>query len=138
MDRTVTFGPTDAFSIDLTGPPSKPAGPSRFALYAWVGATDASSLRVLPFDLGVSCRVMPLSSDPKRPQDDPRKIWNNIGKENVLGTPGLPSTPAPLELISKPGGVGRSIEAFLQGLMLDTAAPQGQAGVTNAVRIVIP
>ncbi len=137
IDRTVTLGPGDAFSIDVAAPPSRPGGPSKFALYAWLGSPDTDSVRVLPFDLGSSCMVMPPSSVPERPQDDPRRIWNNIGNTNVLGNPNLPSSPAPTLLINKPNGLGRTIEAFLQGLMLDSAAPQGQAGVTNGVRILI-
>jgi len=38
--------------------------------------------------------VMPLNSDPERPLDDPKKIWNNIGKPKLLGTANLPSTPS--------------------------------------------
>lgn len=135
IERRVTLAPSDPFTIDLTGPPSNEVGPAKFALYAWVGSPDASTVRTLPMSLGTSCMVMPPNSG--APQDDPKKIWNNIGATGFLGVPNLPSSPAPLQLISKPGGIGRTITAFVQGLMLDSAAPQGQAGVTNGVEILI-
>ncbi len=135
--RTVTFGPNDPLTINVQAAPSRGAGRSKFALYAWIGSPDPTTLRELPFGLGTSCMVMPPNSDSGRPQDDPKKIWNNIARAGSLGVPNLPSTPAPVQLVNNANGAGRTITAFLQGVMLDSAAPQGQAGVTNGVRIVI-
>jgi len=136
IERAMTISKDDPFTIFMEAPPSKPGGPSKFALYAWVGAPTSSTVRVLPLDLGISCKVMPPNSVPEEPQLDPKKIWNNIGKPNFLGTAQLPSTPAPSTVLSKPSGVGKTLTFFLQGIELDSLAPQGQAGVTNGVVIV--
>jgi len=135
LDRRVSLTPADPFTLSLLGPPSNESGPARFACYIWVGTPSPDSVRTLPFDLGVSCMVMPPSSDPERPMDDSKKIANNIGRFGILGVPNLPSTPAPVDLVTRPNGVGREITVFVQGLMLDSAAPEGRAGVTNGVEI---
>jgi hypothetical protein len=136
IERTLTISQSDPFTLSMEAPPSKPGGPSKYALYAWVGAPAADTVRALPFDLGMSCKVMPPNSEPGSPQLDPKKIWNNIGKPGILGTADLPSSPAPYLLLDKPGGVGKSLTFFVQGIILDSLAPQGQAGVTNGVVVI--
>ena len=67
----------------------------------------------------------------------PAQIWNNIGFPGNLGEATLPSTPAPSTVVERPAGVGRPLVVFLQGLILDTASPHGEAAVTNGILLEI-
>jgi len=135
-DARVVATTSDApFSIRMDAPPSKPGGPSRFALYAWIGGPTPSTLRILPFGLGVSCMPMPLTNDGP---PNVKKIWNNIGREQKLGVPTYPSSPAPTVVLSKPNGLGRTGTFFFQGIIVDSASLSSfKAAVTNGVGVVV-
>lgn len=129
--RRMRIHPDDAFDLAVAGPPSNADGPARFAMYAWLGEPSASSVNVLPFDVGMMCRRSPLTGGPGLP----KKIANNTGK-SALGSenwPGPPTQPAPVSLLLLPGGLGKTGTFTLQGIMVDPAAPNGIAGVTNAI-----
>lgn len=131
-ERSLVVAASAPFEIRVDRPPSKPAGTSRFALYAWLGTPSPATERDLPFSLGRSCFPMPLSGGPPRP----RRTWNNIGKNAFLGAPTDPSSPAPSVVLSLPGlPAAGGATFFLQGLVIDSAAPNGQAAVTNGIAV---
>jgi len=69
----------------------------------------------------------------------PRRRANNLGYPAILGTelwPGPPTQMAPYTLLNLPGGVGKTGTFFFQGVMRDSNAPNGQAGVTNGIVVV--
>ena len=65
----------------------------------------------------------------------PRRVWNNVGRFAALGAPTNASSPAPSVVLSLPA-LGVSATFFLQGLVIDSAAPNGQAAVTNGVLVI--
>ncbi len=130
-NRVVNITPTTPFSLTVSVAPS---GGRRYAMYAWFGGPGPSTWRLLPQSTGVTCMPTPLS--PGTPQ--PRRLANNIGFPAQLGTenwPGPPTQQAPFTLVNLPGGIGRQGTFFIQGIMLDANAPNGQAGVTNGIEI---
>ncbi len=129
-ERVVSLAPSDSIEIRMDAPSSIPSGPSRFALYLYADAPDETTVTLAPLGLGTSCFPTPIS----RRGPLPDVVWNNTGKA-LLGTATKPSAPAPSIVISVPGGVGRPIRAFLQGLIADDAAPNGRGAVTNAVEV---
>jgi len=134
-ERRVSVDPNDPFTLFLDAPPSNPGGPACYVVYAWAGSPSTATVRELPFSLGTTCMPTPLSVG--LPQ--PRRIANTIGFPGLLGAdnwPGPPTGKAPVFLLSLPSGVGRTVTFFLQGIEVDTNAPQGQAGVTNGVEVV--
>ncbi len=108
--------------------PSNRSATSRFALYARVGEPDAGMLTLLPRGLGSMIFPPPFHGG------HPVAIWNNAGYREILGTPTLPSSPAPSLVFTRPGGAMRPIAVALQGLIQDDGSqiPEGWS-VTNAV-----
>lgn len=131
--RVVETASGAPITIRMDAPPSCPTGPSRFALYAWLGSPDLETARVLPMGFGISCMPMPLSADGP---PDPLYIWNNLGHEQMLGTPTMDSIPAPSVVLSKPNGLGRPGVYFFQGLILDKRSPTTTAAVTNGIVLI--
>jgi hypothetical protein len=125
--RNISVG--EAINIRMQPPPAGPE-PAPFALYAWVGANEASDVAPHPFGLGTMCFPTLLSGgDPQ-----PYRIWNNIGKEPWLGTAHFLSEPAPSIVASAPAGWPREITLTLQGFILDDgSAANKPASITNAV-----
>jgi len=131
--RTVSIGADTPLTLRLNAPPALSGGPAAFVLYAWLGSPNPASVQSLPFELGSICMPVPLSGG--APQ--PALIWNNIGLEELLGAPSLPSQPAPSVVLELPQGLGLSGTFFLQGLIVDSAAPSGIAAVTNGITLVV-
>jgi hypothetical protein len=129
--RSIPIG--EAIHICMEVPPAGPE-PAPFALYAWIGANEASDLAPQPFGLGTMCLPTILSGgDPQ-----PYRIWNNIGKEPWLGTPHFASEPAPSVVASAPAGWPREITLTLQGFILDDgSAANRPASITNAVVVKV-
>jgi hypothetical protein len=67
---------------------------------------------------------------------NPVHVWNSIGLTRLLGVPTLPSPRAPATILDLPRGTRRVGTFTLQGFILDSAAPNGQAAVTNGVVVV--
>jgi hypothetical protein len=128
--RRIQVDPLAPFEIRVDAPPALPAGPSPCAIWAYLGQPDDDSPTALPMGVGTVCMPPPFASPPRL-----KAIWNSIGHWNVLGQPTLPSSPAPSVLLSRPGGIGRRIDAFIQGVILDSASPSGLAAVTNGVYV---
>jgi len=133
-ERSITLTQSDPFLLEMFEPNSIPGGPAPFVLYFYVGQPTAATVRTLPKQLGLFCMPSPLT-DASIPSL--KKIANNIGKQNKLGVPNIPSTPAPSTVLNKPNGIGKTGTVFLQGLILDNFSPNGQAAVTNGLKIVL-
>lgn len=132
-ERELHVSPSTPFRVALRGTPFDPDGPVRFALYAWLGHVPIeSTVRALPFELGVAALPMPLVAG--APQ--PKYVWSQLGHGPLLGEPDFPSSPAPSTILNRASGIGRVATFTLQGLMLDPASRNGIASVTNAVVVV--
>jgi hypothetical protein len=129
--RTVQVGQNDPFELYMDAPPSGP-GTAPFALYVWLGEPTESSVTPHPQGVGDMCFATPLI--PGSPSIMPRKVWNNIGKPQLLGEPDFPSSPAPSVVLSRPAGLGVAVTATFQGLIVDDGSAADKPGsVTNAV-----
>lgn len=138
---TGTFEPMtidldDPLTISVDAPPSRPR--ARFVMYAWpVNDTVPYRFLELPFGLGASALPTPLLP---REWPQPRRVANNLGYGAQLGVdnwPGPALPPAPAVLLDLPNGLGRSARFFLQGFIMDSAAPNGQAAVTNGIDLSV-
>ena len=132
-DRVVTFDRNDPFLLRVERPPSRPTGFTAFVLYIWVGVPSHATQRRLPYGLGRSSMPTPVTDDGP---PNPKHVWNTIGIRSVLGEPTLPSDRAPTDVLRKAGGLRRAGTFFAQGFIVDAAAPNGQAAVTNGVVLV--
>jgi len=128
--RVVELDKDERFFIRMNSPPSMGTAEACFALYAWVGRPNETTVTALPSGWGSSAMPMPPSGG------RPRKIWNNTGDSSSFGTPNLPSVKAPSRAIDRAIGLKRRITAFLQGIIEDPASPSGAWGVTNGVTVV--
>lgn len=111
---------------------TSPYGPSpaRFALYAWLGAPDVTTLSPLPRGLGWSAFPTPLTLEPAH---TPVRVWNNLGSDFGVPTDDA-SEPAPTLIVDMPLGMQRSLEITFQGFLEDTgSAADMLVSVTNAV-----
>jgi cold shock CspA family protein len=125
LTREVLMGTGQPIISAMTAPSTLPQ--SRFALYAWLREPNASTLTPLPRDLGFMVIAPPFLGR------TPPVIWNNLGYRRVLGTPTLPSRPAPV-VIFRSEGTSTPITFTLQGFIEDggSAIPEG-VSVTNAL-----
>jgi HYR domain-containing protein/IPT/TIG domain-containing protein len=102
-----------------------------FALYAWFGAPNSSTLKPQPFGLGSMIFPTPLT---RACTPQPRRIWNNAGHRPRLGQPDFPSSPAPSVVFRRNGGFRRPIVASLQGFIRDSGSQNlGGFSITNAI-----
>jgi len=132
VNRRVVRATYEPFSVFVAPPPAA-LGPAPFALFAWAGAPDATTVRVLPFGLGATCFPTPLGGG----SPAPRAVFNNTGRAS-LGVPTAPSSPAPSVVVSRPAGLGRPLVFTLQGIVADRgSAASRPASVTNGVIVEI-
>ncbi len=132
-NREVIVGLNESIAVDMIASPAGPE-PGPFVTYLWFGEPSPSTVTPLPKNLGNIC--FPLLVTGGNPQ--PTKTWNNIGRQNKLGVPDFPSTPAPSSLVNAPGGWPSAATATLQGIILDDgSAADAPASVTNAVILKI-
>jgi hypothetical protein len=125
LTREVVLGIGQPIIAAITSPSTLPQ--ARFALYAWLREPNASTLAPLPRDLGAMVIAPPFLGR------TPPVIWNNLGYRRVLGTPTLPSRPAPLVLFRHEGSPD-SITVTLQGFIEDAGSPIPEGvSVTNAL-----
>ena len=131
-ERHIRLGTADSLEIFMASPPSS-AG-AKFALYKWLSPPTGGTVQVLPFGLGRIAMPTPLTPlcHPR-----PKHIWNNIGKFARLGVPTHTSTRSPSVVQSTPGGLGHPRLWYLQGFILDDAAPNGRAAVTNGILLEV-
>ena len=129
------IGLDDPLMISVEAPPSRPR--SRFAMYAWPIDYRGVPYQFLQLPFGLGATALPTPLLPREwPQ--PNRIANNLGYAAQLGVdnwPGPALPPAPAVLLNRPNGLGRAARFFLQGFILDSAAPNGQAAVTNGIDV---
>jgi hypothetical protein len=139
--RRVVLRTDDPITITMSTPPSVGDGEGYFALYGYIGLPDESTTRVVPFNMGLACMSMPITTRGVKPTG----YWNNT---TLMGESGhrldvspknpRPSTPAPSIVERRPGGVGQVVVGFLQGLIFDPNSAGDELGsVTNGIEVVI-
>jgi archaellum component FlaF (FlaF/FlaG flagellin family) len=125
LTREVVLGIGQPIIAAITSPSTLPQ--ARFALYAWLREPNASTLVTLPRNLGAMVIAPPFLGR------TPPVIWNNLGYRRVLGTPALPSRPAPSVLFWHEGPPD-PITFTLQGFIEDAGSPIPEGvSVTNAL-----
>ncbi|MBI3845792.1 MAG: hypothetical protein HY292_14255 [Planctomycetes bacterium] len=105
--------------------------PARFALYAFLGEVDSTTISVQPFGIGTSAIPTPLNGP------NPRLVvlYNSLGFRHALGTPRITTPTAPATL-AYPTGIRSRTIATIQGFIQDAAAPGGHGlAITNAITI---
>ena len=136
-ERRITVDKDSPLRIQVTAPLSKPTGPSPFALYVWPKEPTNQTVVDLPFGLGLSGFPTPLDGGSPRPfriADNVVRFEARLGVENW---PGPRTTPAPSVALDLTRGLGRPARFYVQGFIVDAAAPNGRAAVTNGVAIVV-
>jgi len=129
LDRVVVATIGSPIEITMNAPPLGPS-PAPFALYAWMGAPNESTVTPQPKGVGTMCLPTPVTGG--LPQ--PKRIWNNIGHYPLLGYPHFPSAPAPSTPFSTSSGVPFAITATFQGFIFDNgSSARHPASITNAV-----
>jgi len=125
--RVLLLDQNGPLEIELGRPPAAAEGTeSLFALYLWDEWPNCETLRLLPLGIGLTCMPTPLGGE------GPRIVWNNTGK-SALGSPRLPSRPAPAVVLSRKR-IGRSGRFFLQGIVADPGSTARRpASVTNGI-----
>jgi hypothetical protein len=133
-DRIVTVAIGAPINANVIRAPEKESGTSRFVMYGYpkkvpTPATVTQQVRGSR-DIGTGCMPTPFSGGTPQPVF----IFNNIGRNNLLGTPNKPSTPAPSTLFNLPGGVDKAIDVTFMGFIVDpgSASPDG-ASITNTI-----
>ena len=129
--RRVRLPIGEPLEISMAAPPAGPES-APFALYAWLGEPDATTISPQPLGLGTTCLPTFLAGGMRVPT----RVWNNAGREPNLGTPDFPSSPAPSVPLSRSTGLARNVVFTLQGLIADDgSAAERRASVTNAAVI---
>lgn len=130
--REVAYDPFAPLSIDVALPPSRAGKSARFALWVF-GGVPVESTRSSLFMAGslVGDVTFPYPGDPRT--REPIAIWNNLGKEAILGVPTRTSAAAPGFAFDLPSGIRREFLGTIQGVIYDTASLHGRLAVTNAV-----
>lgn len=129
--RKVVVDRDEPLEIFMAAAPADPS--SVYALYAYLAPPTNSSVRVMPFGVGRSCRATPVTDmNPAKL----KRIWNNTGKA-ALGVPDSPSSGAPETTLHLPGGVGLELTFYLQGIISDSGSAATKPGsMTNGVVVV--
>ncbi|MBI1849622.1 MAG: DUF3466 family protein [Planctomycetes bacterium] len=135
IERRVEVAPSTALRLSMLAPPSNPGGPAPFVLYAWLGEPSATTARRLPRGLGYSSLPTPLSAG----EPQPLGIANNVGHAARLGVenwPHAPTSAAPVVVLRLSRGLRQTATFYVQGIVIDAAAPNGLAAVTNGIVVV--
>lgn len=130
-DGEVDYCVLQPLELRMLRPPAVPPSEAApFAVYAWPGRPQRQDLRLLPF--GIGCTAMPTPLSFGSPQ--PSVIWNNAGRNNLLGRATRPSQPAP-SIFYRRERTLESVGVFtVQGLIYDPAALASiPASVTNGI-----
>ena len=129
-ERVVRLDTREPFSIHVDAPPAGPAS-ARYVLYVWRSAPDPATATPYPRGLGWTALPTPLIANP---QNQPTKVWNNLGFRKNLGEPDFDSGPAPSMPIHVPGGAPFPVVLTVQGFIQDLgSAADAPLSVTNAI-----
>jgi Tol biopolymer transport system component len=131
LRREVLLGAADPFRLEVLSPSNRAT--AKFVLYVWAGIPDATNVSPQPGGIGTLAFPTPMTAGMPSPQ--PRKIWNSIGSESILGSPSFPSPVAPAVLLARPAGaLPIPLAATFQGIIQDNGSLIRQRySVTNAV-----
>ena len=130
--RTIRVQPGQPLTLSMQAPSAGPF-PAPFACYLWPQSPTDNTVSPHPFNLGSMCFPTLLSGGTPLPT----KVWNNAGRQRVLGTPNYTSQPAPSLLLSN-AAPPLPITATLQGVIADAgSAANVAASITNAVIIEV-
>lgn len=129
--RKVVVDLDEPLEISMAAAPADAS--SVYALYAYLALPANTSARVMPFNVGRSCRATPVTDmSPAKL----KRIWNNTGK-SALGEAGLPSNGAPETTLHLPDGVGFEVAFFIQGIISDSGSAGTKPGsMTNGVAVI--
>ncbi|MBI1852558.1 MAG: hypothetical protein HYR85_19620 [Planctomycetes bacterium] len=127
VTREFRVGVGRSISFSMAAPSSRAS--ARFALYAWLGVPDVTSLRVQPRHVGPMIFPTPLDVG-SSPQ--PIAIANDLAAR--LGSATFPTHPAPTQIARLPRGIPRPITIAVQGFIQDdgSAIPE-HVSITNAI-----
>ncbi|MBI1849561.1 MAG: hypothetical protein HYR85_04400 [Planctomycetes bacterium] len=121
LERRLFVRVGDPLWVYMRAPSSRDT--SRFALWVWNGAPDATTLTSLP--RGVGDLVFPLPA---------LATFNNLGHPRSLGAAKAPSSPAPCDVLRRVRGVRSPMTLTFQGLVEDAGSrTAADVSVTNAV-----
>ncbi len=125
--RVVTRQVHEVFAITVAAPSAgPPVAPG--AYYFVLGEPTDLTATPQPLGLGTMVFSSPLTGG------SPFRIANTLGHHAQLGTPNVPSQPAPTVLVPRPTGLARPVSVTLQGFIRENgSAAQRPASVTNAV-----
>jgi hypothetical protein len=129
--REIVVRSRSEISVVMASPSSRAS--ARFAVFAWPGASDPTTIRVQP--RGVGSMSFPTPLDAGTPQ--PIAIGNNLDPR--IGAATFPTSPTPSLVARLPRGIRRPTTVTLQGFIQDGAsASSARLSVTNAmvVRVV--
>ncbi len=134
-DRRIVIPRNSPINMRIDAPPSRLRAP--YAVFGWKTEPTCSSRETLPLGTGDIAMPTPLTGNSPRPG----RIANNTGRPN-LGVENWPAgfsptQPAPFVLANLPGGFPRAGTYYIQGIIFDSAAPNGVAGVTNGIVLVL-
>jgi hypothetical protein len=139
--RTVTVPEGDLIWLTMLSSPA--GGNGKFVVHANPGVPTGATTSVLPASVGVFCFPLLLSAGAS-----PVAIWNNIGKENLVGSSEYfgsaindpPRAPAIFLQLSfgDPANMPAGTTWTFQGVLLDpgSASPKG-GSTTNAVILAV-
>lgn len=129
-ERLIYLSRNEPFEVSVVSPPQGPAR-ARFVIYAWPTEPDMATITPYPHGLGWTGLPTPLIVGGN---NQPARIWNNLGYRNSLGQPHLDSTPAPSTLLDAHNGIHIDTSVTFQGFIQDTASTAiGPLSATNAV-----
>ena len=140
-DRRVPVEGGELIFGSMALPPT--GGVGKYVVHGNLGAPNSGTASSLPADVGDTCFEMILGSGAS-----PDAVWNNIGKENLVGPSDYFGTPianpqkAPAVFLELKSGDAVNLppgtELTMQGVILDQGAvsPKG-ASVTNAVILCV-
>ncbi|MBI1853222.1 MAG: PD40 domain-containing protein [Planctomycetes bacterium] len=131
LTREIVVHSRIEISVVMASPSSRSS--ARFAVFAWPGASDPTTIRVQP--RGVGTMSFPTTLDVGTPQ--PIAIGNNLDPR--IGVATIPTSPTPSLVARLPRGIRRPTTVTLQGFIQDSAAASSaRVSVTNAmvVRVV--
>jgi TolB protein len=132
-NREMTVRVSTGITVAMINPSSRQS--ARYAVFAWMGAPDAATLRPQP--AGVGPMVFPTPLD-VGVEPQPFQIGNHLDPR--LGAPTFPTSPAPSLVGRRARGIPRPLTLTLQGFIQDNGSriPE-RVSITNAVILhVVP
>ncbi|MBI1852767.1 MAG: hypothetical protein HYR85_20695 [Planctomycetes bacterium] len=136
-ERKIYLSQHDPIELRIDAPPTIASGPAAFVIYVWRGEPQSATAKRLPASTGTICMPTPLTPT-CAPQ--PVLVANTIGLTAQLGSTVWPraiTQSAPTVLASSASGTHVIGTFYLQGIVIDPGALNGQASVTNGIVLVL-